>query len=307
MSLFGSKKKEEVKQPVHQTFSVTNKDAEQELLDQCEQIALNPEHWKVIHLQAPQEIPENRIKSWNTEKLQILLTNQLPKAFAKTQKIYAYLLHDHNVVINVQHTHQKLEDLAEALFAIFYATQQGEGKITLYNAGTSLDEIIKYSKTTLDAVNLWRAEKERQENRQPTTAELLRIITAENSSEVLSERRKSRTEDILVVEDDKATGILIKTLLAQQNPRIAECGVDALKAYGERFPHIVFLDIGLPDISGLSVLKCIHEADPDAKVVMLTANSSEKNIKEAINHGAKGFIAKPFTREKLFAYIDKLL
>jgi two-component system chemotaxis response regulator CheY len=63
----------------------------------------------------------------------------------------------------------------------------------------------------------------------------------------------------------------------------------------------------LPDISGLSVLKCIHEADPDAKVVMLTANSSEKNIKEAINHGAKGFIAKPFTREKLFAYIYKLL
>lgn len=308
MDLFKRNKPEESTASYHQKIVVINQNAEQELLDHYEQLAMAPEKWQVIQLSPPSNIPENRRNSWASEKLQRLLTNQLPKVFAKTEKAYAYLLHDYSVVVNLYQSYQKLDTLGEALFAVFYATQQDDGKLTLHTLKESLKELTAYAQTTLDGLKLWQEEEARQKNRQPTTAELVKLISATTALETLAKRRDNRRQnDLLVVEDDKATCLLIRTLLAQHNPRLANSATEALKAYGESFPNLVFLDIGLPDTSGLNVLKAIKQADPEAKVVMLTANSSEKNLKDAVNAGAVGFIAKPFTREKLMAYINKLL
>ena len=70
-------------------------------------------------------------------------------------------------------------------------------------------------------------------------------------------------------------------------------------------PDAVLLNIGLPDASGLEVLKCIRALDPYAYVVMLTGQASRENVLQATQLGAKGFIGKPFTSEKLLSCIAK--
>jgi two-component system chemotaxis response regulator CheY len=68
---------------------------------------------------------------------------------------------------------------------------------------------------------------------------------------------------------------------------------------------VLFLDIGLPDIDGLKVLERIFKLDPQAYVVMFSGNGSKEHIMRAVELGARGFVGKPFTKEKLFQYIEK--
>ncbi len=79
----------------------------------------------------------------------------------------------------------------------------------------------------------------------------------------------------------------------------------ALDKYTNIAPDILFLDINLPDVTGHELLEKILILDPDAYVIMLSGNCDRDNITQAISKGAKGFIAKPFTKDKLFQYIDR--
>ena len=75
--------------------------------------------------------------------------------------------------------------------------------------------------------------------------------------------------------------------------------------YVNKAPAVRFLDIGLPDIDGHTVLKKVFEIDPDAYVVMFSGNGDKENVMKAVKTGAKGFVGKPFTKDKLYQYIDK--
>lgn len=123
----------------------------------------------------------------------------------------------------------------------------------------------------------------------------------------LSERRKDRDlPEILVVEDDLFSQRLVKTSLKGKfKPVLVEDGRSAIIEYVAKAPDILFLDIGLPDISGHDILKEILEIDPDAFVVMLSGKGDQENILRALESGAKGFVGKPFTKDKLLQYIRK--
>lgn len=62
---------------------------------------------------------------------------------------------------------------------------------------------------------------------------------------------------------------------------------------------LVYLDINLPDICGIDVLKNIRVAFPNLMVVMVSGENSSENVKNAIACGANGFIAKPFTSQRV--------
>lgn len=123
----------------------------------------------------------------------------------------------------------------------------------------------------------------------------------------LSQRRQDRKETkILVVEDDLFSQRLVKNTLKERHTiSTAENAKDAFRSYIMKAPDILFLDIGLPDMDGLQVLQKIFEIDPDAFIVMLSGNGHRENVLKAVERGAKGFVAKPFTKEKLFQYIEK--
>lgn len=87
----------------------------------------------------------------------------------------------------------------------------------------------------------------------------------------------------------------------------AENGIAGIRQYNQLAPDLVFLDINMPKMNGIETLKYILELDPMAKVVMLSARSTEENIVLARKLGAKYFITKPFSSQILQDAVQKLL
>lgn len=75
----------------------------------------------------------------------------------------------------------------------------------------------------------------------------------------------------------------------------------AMDLFSLQLPQIVFLDIELPDASGLELLKKFKALKPECFIVMVSANSTMENVKESISNGAATFIVKPFTGDKILA------
>ncbi|WP_047982672.1 response regulator [Ornithinibacillus contaminans] len=101
---------------------------------------------------------------------------------------------------------------------------------------------------------------------------------------------------ILIADDSKFSRTVMQGILKQHgytNFIEASNGIEAINYYLQAQPDIAFLDITMPQVSGLTALEQILKHDPNAKVVMCSAMSTSYNIAEAMEVGAKGFIAKP--------------
>ncbi|MCQ2596201.1 MAG: response regulator [Treponemataceae bacterium] len=85
----------------------------------------------------------------------------------------------------------------------------------------------------------------------------------------------------------------------------AEDGDVAVAMYKKTKPDIVLLDITMPGKDGLQALKEILTSDPNAKVIMCSAMGNQENVVEAIRSGAKDFILKPPTPQKLLEVVEK--
>lgn len=115
---------------------------------------------------------------------------------------------------------------------------------------------------------------------------------------------------VLIVEDDPVTLQVLEHLIAQTRGvevLSARNATDAATLYRRNAPDLVFLDIGLPEIDGLTLLAKLREADPDAYVFILTANAYRSNLEQATRLGAKGFLAKPFTPAKISAVVTQAI
>ena len=79
-------------------------------------------------------------------------------------------------------------------------------------------------------------------------------------------------------------------------------GRSALQIADERAPDVVLLDLGLPDLDGIAVLRRLRE-QTDAPVIVVSARTEPDDKVEALDLGADDFITKPFSVEELFARI----
>jgi len=79
----------------------------------------------------------------------------------------------------------------------------------------------------------------------------------------------------------------------------AENGKDAVTKFLQLHPDLVMMDIVMPDMDGLEAMKKIFEIDRSASVVMCSVLGQESIVIESIMQGAKDFIVKPFTKEKV--------
>ena len=104
--------------------------------------------------------------------------------------------------------------------------------------------------------------------------------------------------------------MMIKNTLTQQGYTDiveAQDGAEAVTKFDEENPDLVFMDITMPNMDGLQALKKIKEGHPDAKIVMCTAMGQETMVLDAIKSGAKDFIVKPFTPERIAETAQKFL
>ena len=124
----------------------------------------------------------------------------------------------------------------------------------------------------------------------------------------LSSRREKRAHFVvLVVEDDPFSRTLIRSTIETVECQVvfADSAVEAVRQYILHAPDTVFLDIGLPDAPGHDVLKKIKAFDEQAYVIMLSGNCDKNNVFESVSNGAKGFVRKPFTKDRLIEYIKR--
>ncbi len=84
----------------------------------------------------------------------------------------------------------------------------------------------------------------------------------------------------------------------------AKDGKDAVEKFAEVMPDITFMDIVMPEMSGVEALKAIKATTPKANIVMATSIGTEGNLTEAIKYGASDFLQKPVEEERLVKLLD---
>lgn len=208
-------------------------------------------------------------------------------------------------MINRQTTFKRLDQFIDRLNQLL-APASLSGLASLFEIGIDMDRIKHLCRKKIDHIAASMPLPEGQKVSQaPRLSATHYIDTALVDS--LQERRKHRRNlEILVVEDDPFSQKLIKNAIGKQlSVTLTGDGQGAIMNYLVKAPDILFLDIGLPDMDGHEVLKNIFAIDPDAFVVMFSGKGDRENIMRATELGAKGFVGKPFTSEKLFQYIEK--
>ena len=99
---------------------------------------------------------------------------------------------------------------------------------------------------------------------------------------------------ILIVEDNAAVRRLIRRAIAQVAQEIYECGdgADALKAYTEHQPDLVFMDIRMPRMDGLAATRQIKQSYPAARIVIVTDYDEQELRAAGFAAGAIGYALK---------------
>lgn len=114
---------------------------------------------------------------------------------------------------------------------------------------------------------------------------------------------------ILAIDDDPAVTSLIKRGLTYEGFTVetASSGEAALELARDHSPDLIILDIMMPRMEGLDVLRRLRSADATLPVLMLTAKDAPADQIQALELGADDYVAKPFTFEVLLARVRVLL
>lgn len=100
---------------------------------------------------------------------------------------------------------------------------------------------------------------------------------------------------VLVVDDEQDAVELLQEFLVAKGYEVlaAYDGEEALRKVKEERPHLVLLDIRMPKMNGLEVLRRIREIDQEVGVIMVTAVNEEETGRQALQMGAFDYIVKP--------------
>jgi DNA-binding response OmpR family regulator len=113
---------------------------------------------------------------------------------------------------------------------------------------------------------------------------------------------------ILVVEDDPKVAHSVSASLREQGFLVFRCGTatDAIDRFEGEHVDIVVLDLGLPDVDGMEVLRRIRIKSPHVPVLILTARDAVKDRIAGLDAGADDYLVKPFSLSELLARLRAL-
>lgn len=287
-------------------MQVTHNDAERRLFTLIEDLKVSAPTYRcaVFRLSLLPQCPDN------AHEIIMHLSEQL----IDDKKQNVFICDDKDIFILSRHFTQKLFDklLSHPTLVNWLVSPKGE-PAHLFEVGPDGDIIQVILQPKID-IKEHRAEEAAQKQQE------LELILLENRKEralnpdlslesidsIQERRAKHQKPHILIVEDDPFTQKLVKKALDRlYEVLIAGNGAQAIQLYVRHAPDILFLDIGLPDVDGLKVLERIKQLDQQAYIVMLSGNTQKENVLEAVSRGAGGFVAKPFPKMKLEAYVRK--
>jgi two-component system alkaline phosphatase synthesis response regulator PhoP len=114
---------------------------------------------------------------------------------------------------------------------------------------------------------------------------------------------------VLIVEDDKAMAAALRDGFAYEGfeVQVARDGESGLRAALERSPDAIILDVMLPKLSGLDILKQLRHKGDSVPVILLTARGQEIDKVVGLRSGADDYVTKPFSFMELMARVEALL
>jgi len=116
---------------------------------------------------------------------------------------------------------------------------------------------------------------------------------------------------ILIVDDDEIARAALEALLAEESYDLyfAANGYEGLSIAVSLHPHIILLDVMMPNMSGFEVCKKLREFPDTASIpiMMITALDDTQSREDGIRAGANGFVTKPYNKAELFRQISELL
>lgn len=117
----------------------------------------------------------------------------------------------------------------------------------------------------------------------------------------------SRT--VMIVDDSLFMRKIMRGILVEKGYTVAAeaaSGIEAMRNLHASHPDIILLDIILPDSNGLDLLESVIKACPDSKVIVCSSIGQPLVIQKSLDLGAKAFIQKPFTPEKVTEVLESL-
>ncbi len=114
---------------------------------------------------------------------------------------------------------------------------------------------------------------------------------------------------ILIVDDEPPIRRLLRTSVGSQGFQVIEAGDgrSALAEVDHARPDLVILDLGLPDMDGLEVIRALRNGGNAVPILVLSSRADEKGKVEALDLGADDYVTKPFGTAELFARIRAAL
>lgn len=273
------------------------KDPERQLLEKLNDLFFSDLHQRCLYIRL--SLAQDLRDDWK----QLLLT-ELKKLFFDGDTEVYFCADGDLFAVNRSFSFRTVEQFITHLDQKL-APASVRGLADLFEVGADLSRLRKICSAKIENLVKPNNDMVVPENIKPTNVNIEEELS--DLIKTISKRRNQRRSlEILVVEDDAFSQKLIQSTLAKYvHLTIVGDGASAFMNYVIAAPDMVFLDIGLPDVDGHSVLKRIFSIDPHAFVVMFSGKGDRDNIMKAVEMGAKGFVGKPFTREKLFQYIEK--
>ncbi|WP_106495961.1 response regulator [Lentibacillus sp. Marseille-P4043] len=115
---------------------------------------------------------------------------------------------------------------------------------------------------------------------------------------------------VLITDDAAFMRMQLKDILTKLGHEVvgeAENGKDAVEKFQELEPDLITMDITMPEMNGVESVKEIKKLNSNVKVIMCSAMGQQGMVVEAIQAGAKDFIVKPFTQDRIQEAVEKVL
>ncbi len=280
---------------------VIAKDTEKTLLQELKTCWESFPTHRCLHLRFSQL--EQDKEEWFADVLDSL------RAFLEESTAQLYLCHDNDIFVLTRHLTNKRAAEFLAHLSHKLAPAPLTGLASLFEIGVDWPKLRDMCNKKLENIELLKNQKQQEkkdEVEKVTRDEALGKLDRDLISSLAMRREMREAPVIMVVEDDPFTQKLVgNTLKKSYEVAMTSDGQGALMNYVNKAPDVLFLDIGLPDFDGHTVLEKLFKIDPGAYVVMFSGNGDRENVMRAVELGAKGFVGKPFTQEKMFKYIEK--
>jgi len=121
----------------------------------------------------------------------------------------------------------------------------------------------------------------------------------------------ANTKNIVLAEDHRLLREGVRALLHSRRDFQVVCeaenGIEAIRCVEKHAPDLILLDLSMPKMSGLSVIKEIKSRFPEVKILTLTIHESDQYVLEAFQSGADGYCLKDASKDELLIAIESVL